>query len=179
MKQKEHNIKDLLKPWIVSAALLPLIAFFILNKGKFNVVDYINILIHEGGHGVFNFFGKFIYTLGGTLMQIIIPGLFIAYFAVNRKRFGVQISLLWLGENFMNIGVYAADARAHKLPLLGGSKVYHDWTYVLGEIGLLNSDRLIGDIFYYLGVIVFVISFLMPLIMRNYKHVNLQLDLYK
>ncbi len=175
--QRKTNIKDTLLPCVGSAVLLPLVIYFTVNHGEFNFVDYVNLLIHEGGHGVFSFFGKFIYTLGGSLMQVIIPGLFIFYFSINKKRFGVQASLVWLGENLMNIGVYAADARTHRLPLLGGNNVYHDWTYLLNETGLLDKDQLIGQIFYFLGVAAFVVSLLMPLIMREYKQANLELNI--
>ena len=50
----------------------------------------------------------------------------------------MQVSLLWFGQNFINISVYAADAQAKRLPLLGGNKVYHDWDYLLREIGILQ-----------------------------------------
>ena len=77
----------------------------------------------------------------------------------------------------MNIGVYAADARAHRLPLLGGNKVYHDWTYLLGETGLLNYDQVIGEIFYFTAITVFILSFLFPLLMREYKKAKIELNL--
>jgi len=58
------------------------------------------------------FFRKFIFTLGGTLMQIIIPSMFIIFYLIKKKKFGTQIFLVFLGENLINISVYAADARA-------------------------------------------------------------------
>lgn len=165
------------KPWIASLILLPIMIFYVLNKGEFTFIDYFNLLVHEGGHGIFSFFGKFIHAAGGTLMQIILPIIFIYYFVSNKKRIGVQISTIWLGENLMNIGVYAADARSRQLPLLGGNKVYHDWTYLLSETGLLNSDKEIGLLFYFIGIIAFIVAFLMPLIIRNYKEAKIDLEI--
>ncbi|OGU56175.1 MAG: hypothetical protein A2V66_09510 [Ignavibacteria bacterium RBG_13_36_8] len=165
------------KSWVASILFLPIIVFFTLNKGRFTFIDYFNTLVHEGGHGLFSFFGKFLHVLGRTLMQIILPSIFIFYFWSNKKRISVQLSIILLGENFMNIGVYATDARAQQLPLLGGSKVYHDWAYILRELGLLNFDLEIGFVFYLFGLAAFVVSFFMPLLMKNYEEVSLDLEI--
>ena len=175
-----QNIKaawETLKPWVGSLVLLPFMIFYTLNEGKFTFIDFVNLLIHEGGHGVFKVFGKFIYTLGGSLMQILIPSMFIVYYSIKRIRFGVQIFLLWLGENFMNISVYVADARAKQLPLLGGNNVYHDWNYLLGVTELLEYDKLFGTIVYGTGVLMFVASFFLPLFMKSYREAKIELTI--
>ena len=79
----------------------------------------------------------------------------------------MQFSLLWLGQNFINISVYAADAQARKLPLLGGNTVYHDWHYLLSEIGLLQFDAEVGFFIFGIAIIVFIITLIMPLITQN------------
>lgn len=163
--------------WIGTFFLLPVIVYLILHIGDFLFVDYLNLLIHEGGHGVFKIFGRFIYTLGGTLMQIIIPSMFVVYYFVTRKKFLTQVFLIWLGENFFNISVYASDARSKKLLLLGGSKVYHDWNYLLSKTGLLEYDLLIGKVFIALGLISFLLGLFIPIIIKNEKPVNLDLSL--
>ena len=145
--------------------------------GKFTFIDYVNLLIHEGGHGIFRVFGGYIYTLGGSLMQIIIPSLFVYYYAHIRKKTGFQLSMIWLGENLINISVYAADARTRRLPLLGGNKVYHDWAYLLGRINMLEYDDLIGKIFYFTGIIIFIISLLAPIYIKVKPKPQINLDL--
>lgn len=100
-------------------------------------------------------------------MQILMPLLFVWYFWKNYYRTGVQFSLLFLGQNLINISVYAADAQARKLPLLGGNKVYHDWHYLLGELGILQHDAVVGYFFVGLAVLVFLIALLMPLIIQD------------
>lgn len=157
-------------PWITSVIFLPVLLFYVFNRGEFTLLDYVNLLIHEGGHGIFKIFGSFLYTLGGTLMQMILPSLFLIYYSVHRNKIGFQCSLFWLGENLMNISVYAADARARVLPLLGGNKVYHDWTWMLSRLNLLEEDILIGEIFFYTGVICFIVVFLAPLIIKKKSH---------
>lgn len=157
--------------------LIPVIVYLINNGGKFIFIDYINLLIHEGGHGIFKLFGKFIYTLGGTITQILIPLMFVVYYLKVNNTVIAQIFLIWLGENFLNISVYASDARLMRLPLLGGKKVYHDWNYILNETGIINYDYIVGDIFYYLGLITFLLALILPAIKRDYKQINLDMKL--
>lgn len=166
-----------IKPWIGSALLIPLIYFLIKNDARLIIIDYVNLLIHEGGHGIFKFFGKYVHALGGTLAQILIPVMFVVYYFINKKKIPAQVSLVWLGQNLINISIYASDARAQKLPLLGGKKVYHDWTYLLGEIGLLNYDKEAGIFFYSLAIITFIIALLIPLLIKSYKPSKLNLDI--
>jgi hypothetical protein len=153
------------------------VIYYTLNEGKFTFIDYINLLIHEGGHGIFKILGKFIYTLGGTLMQILIPGMFVVYYFIKKQKLGTQIFLVWLGENLINISVYAADARAQKLPLLGGNKVYHDWNWLLKETGLLEYDSYFGYFFFGLGVLIFIFALLLPLLMKEKKLVHIPLEI--
>ncbi len=100
-------------------------------------------------------------------MQIILPSIIAWYFFRNYYRLGVQLSLLWLGQNFINISVYAADARARVLPLLGGNKVSHDWHYMLSELNLLEYDKSIGFLFLGCAIIIFITAILMPLLIRE------------
>lgn len=171
-----NEIKNI-KNWLGSIIILPVVVYLILSIGKFHFIDYLNLLIHEGGHGIFKIFGGFIYTLGGTLMQLIIPSMFIVYYFVNKKKFLAQIFLVWLGENLINISIYIKDARTKQLPLLGGNKVYHDWNYLLSKINLLEYDQLIGNIVIIFAIISFLIALLVPIFLKNEKPVNLNLDL--
>ena len=167
-----------LKNWIGSIIILPIIIWLIINNGDFiPFVDHFTLLIHEGGHGVFRIFGSFIYTLGGTLMQILISCLFIFYFYSNKKKFGVQVSLVFLGENLYNISKYASDAQAQRLPLLGGNKVYHDWNWLLTKMGMLEYDQTVGLIFIIFGILAFIAALLVPLLPKEDEHINLDLNL--
>jgi hypothetical protein len=158
---------EFLKAWAVSIILLPVCIYLVLHRGQYGLIDNADLVIHEAGHLFFYFFGRFIYTAGGTLMQIILPSIIVWYFFRNRYRTGVQFSLLWLGQNLINISVYAADARAQRLPLLGGHNVYHDWHYMLGQLNILNYDTEVGYLFVGLAVIIFITSLLMPIIIRE------------
>jgi hypothetical protein len=155
------------KKWIPSVIILPISIYFVGNYGHYGLIDNADLIFHEGGHGVFRIFGSFIYTAGGTLMQIIIPSLIVWYFLKNEYRTGVQFALLWLGQNLINISVYASDARARKLPLLGGDKVYHDWHWMLSRLDMLEYDHIIGGIFLGIAILIFIVSISMPLIMKD------------
>jgi hypothetical protein len=166
-KAKTYTKVDEIKKWIPSIIILPIALYWVLNRGEYGLIDNVDLVIHEAGHLFFRFFGNYIYTLGGTLMQIILPSIIFFYFFRNDYRTGMQFSLLWLGQNFINISVYAADAQARRLPLLGGNKVYHDWHYLLSEIGLLHYDAEVGYFFFSIAIIIFIITLIMPLITKN------------
>jgi len=156
-----------IKRWIPSVIMLPLMIWLALNRGNYSLIDNADLVIHEAGHFFFMFFGKFIYTAGGSLMQVILPSLIAWYFFRKSYRTGVQFSFLWLGQNLINISVYAADAQAKRLPLLGGNKVYHDWNYLLGELNILQYDSEVGYIIYGSAILIFIIALLLPLFIHN------------
>lgn len=166
-KAKPYSQTSEIKKWITSLIILPIAIYWVLNRGEYGLIDNVDLVIHEAGHLFFMFFGKFIYTLGGTLMQIILPSLIAFTFLKNNYRTGVQFGLLWLGQNFINISVYASDAQARKLPLLGGNKVYHDWHYMLGALGILEYDYLVGYFFFFIAIVIFLIAVLLPLIIKD------------
>jgi hypothetical protein len=41
----------------------------------------------------------------------------------------------------LNVAVYAGDALALQLPLIGGEDSIHDWNYMLDRTGMLKSTR--------------------------------------
>jgi hypothetical protein len=166
-KARTHTKWDEFKRWVPSIIITPIAIYWCINWGNYGLMDNIDLVIHEAGHVFFSLFGKFIYTLGGTLMQLIIPLIIAGFFFRNSYRTGVQFALLWLGQNFINISVYASDARAQMLPLLGGNKVYHDWNYMLNAIGMLNFDQELGHIIFGIAIAVFLTSIFMPLIIRD------------
>jgi hypothetical protein len=158
---------DEIKRWLPSVIMLPIMIWLVLNRGNYTLIDNADLVIHEAGHIFFSPFGKFIYTAGGSLMQVILPSFIAWYFFRNNYKTGVQVSLLWLGQNLINVSVYAADAQAQMLHLLGGNKVYHDWHYLLGELNILQFDAEVGYFIFGLAVLIFAISILLPLIIRN------------
>jgi hypothetical protein len=166
-EMQEYSRKKEIFKWVPTLFILPVALYWILHWGTYSFIDNADLVIHEAGHIFFVFFGRFIYVLGGTLMQIILPSFITWYFIKTRYRTGVQFSLLWLGQNFINISVYAADAQKKALPLLGGNKVHHDWNYLLNALNILEYDQYAGYFFFGISIIIFLIAILMPLIIRE------------
>lgn len=166
LETKPYSRTTEIKKWLPSIIMLPIMIYLVCNRGNYGWIDNADLVIHEAGHLFFFIFGKFIYTAGGTLMQIIFPLGLCIYFLFNMYSTGVQVCLLWLGQNLINISVYAADARAHKLPLLGGNKVYHDWTYLLTQLGILEYDIDAGYFFFGLAILVFLLCLITPRIIQ-------------
>lgn len=125
-------------------------------------IDGVNLLIHEAGHLVFRAFGEFLMYLGGTLMQLIIPSLFIFYFLSKRDFFAAFFSLFWFGQNFIGVSYYIADAKDKVLPLLHDNlrpnKEGHDWAYILSKLNLLNHAKLLGEIVFWIGGFIMTLS---------------------
>jgi hypothetical protein len=133
--------------------------FLLLNPGHYGWLDSLDLAIHEFGHPLFGLFGEFIGSLGGTLMQLLMPAALVAYFWRRGDRHAATVALWWIAQNLWNISVYVQDARAEELPLVGGGE--HDWNYLLGTLGLLQQDRLIGDGVRLVGMLVYAWSCLM------------------
>jgi hypothetical protein len=123
----------------------------------------INLPFHEAGHVLFAPFGRFLQVLGGTLGQWLVPVIVLCAFVVKGNPFGATVGLWWLGESFLDIAPYMADARAGQLMLLGGvtgSEVedYHDWEVLLTKLGLLQHDQLIARLTFGIGVAFMLLS---------------------
>lgn len=81
----------------------------------------INLVFHEAGHIFFMPFGRLMMFLGGSLFQVLLPLLLGgAFLVINRDAFGAAVCLWWAGQSLMDVAPYIADARALRLPLLGG-----------------------------------------------------------
>jgi len=119
------------------------------KDGGFPFLHNVNLMFHEAGHMILLPFGEFVHFLGGTIGQLAIPIIAGLAFLRQGSMFSASVMLWWFGENFADISVYAADARAQAIPLIGGE---HDWTYILGKLGLLQYDTMIGNGFWMLGV---------------------------
>jgi hypothetical protein len=128
----------------------------LLHPAGGSLMDGVDLPIHETGHLVFAPFGEFMQFLGGTLFQLIMPTAFVVYFARRRDRHAASIALWWVAQNFWNISVYARDARAQDLPLVGGGE--HDWAYLLGRLGWLRHDETIGHDLWFIGVLLYVVA---------------------
>ena len=142
----------------------------------------VNLPFHEAGHLFFSLFGRWITSLGGTLGQLLIPLTCLLVFLIkSRNPFGAAVSLWWLGQSFMDIAPYINDARTQELMLLGGvtgreaDYGYHDWEFILNEIGLLRYDQPLAAMAYGFGIVLMLASFAWAgvVLLKQYKRLHL------
>jgi len=120
----------------------------------------IDLVFHEAGHVIFGFFGEFITVLGGSLTQVLIPVIATAAFLRTHQWASAAVTLFWTGQSLTDVAIYAADGRARALPLLAEGLI-HDWYYILGRLGLLQSAELVGRAIFALGALTMVASLLL------------------
>ncbi len=151
------------------------------NDAGDSFLHLVNLPFHEAGHIFFQLFGRWMMSLGGTLGQLTIPLLCLFTFLFKYKNpFGASVALWWLGESFMDIAPYINDARNGQLMLLGGvtgreaDYGYHDWEFVLNEIGLLRCDHALAIVGQGLGILLMLISFVWAgvLLFKQYQHLD-------
>jgi hypothetical protein len=126
-----------------------------------SLLDNVDLPIHETGHLVFSPFGDFMQFAGGTVFQVVMPAIFVVYFLRRKDRHSASVALWWVAQNCWNVSVYAADARAQELPLVGGGE--HDWAYMLGELHWLRYDQRVAKVIWTFGVVIFMASIAMGL----------------
>ena len=123
----------------------------------FSPLDHVNLAFHEAGHIFLGFFGQFITALGGSVFQLLIPALCLVHLLRRGANLGWQLCLFWLGQNLLNISIYAGDAIKQELPLVGGG--VHDWTYLLTELGLIAHPGGVQKLIFFCGSAVIFWSF--------------------
>ena len=151
------------------------------NYASNSFFHLVNIPFHEAGHLFFQLFGRWMTSLGGTLGQLLIPVFcLLALLLRTKDPIGASVSLWWLGENFMDIAPYINDARNQQLLLLGGvtgreaDYGYHDWEYILNEVGLLRYDHTLAHIAQGLGIVLMLLSLAWAgyLLHEQYRHLD-------
>lgn len=134
------------------------------NYAGESFMHLINLPFHEAGHIFFRPFGALMTSLGGTIAQCALP--LVCLFVLllqTRDTFGAAVCLWWFGENFFDIAPYINDARSLSLPLVGGNfghsspYGFHDWEFILTEIGLVQYDNLLAKLSVTFGTSLFIL----------------------
>lgn len=123
-----------------------------MERTALRFLHQVNLVFHEFGHPAFGIFGETIGILGGTLGQLLIPLIVTVAFWRQRDAVGFAVGAFWFFENFLDIAVYMADARALRLPLIGGlGPEAHDWRNLFFQWGLIMQDTKIAGVTRALG----------------------------
>ncbi len=125
--------------------------YVLLTSQNFLFIDFVNLVIHEGGHLFFSWGGETLTLYGGTLLQWLVPFLLATYFYGKRQTTGFAFSLFFFFENWRYTSFYMADARAQALPLVGVGDTgdpseMHDFFRIFTRWGVLDHDVQIGSI---------------------------------
>ena len=126
---------------------------YILTYRDWHFIDNVNLIFHEAGHSIFMFFGEFIHIAMGSGFQVLLPLSIVFYFFYTKQPFSGAICLMWVGQNLLNVSVYAGDSIAMQLPLLGGDAVIHDWNYLLTTLHILSWTPEVAETLYVAGVL--------------------------
>src|ERR1700683_4241134 len=166
MRDFVYSILDQLgydEPWkpVSQPALWAWIVFYVAfmayafsKHGGFLFIDSANLVVHEGGHNLFSWFGPTLCLWGGTLLQWLVPFLLAVYFFSQRETAGFVFCLFFFFENWLYTATYMGDARAMVLPLVTtGDPEYveHDWNTIFTSLGVLPYATRIATIVAFLG----------------------------
>ena len=138
--------------WVVFYA--GFMAYAFSAHGGFLFIDSANLVVHEGGHNLFGWFGPTLGLWGGTLLQWLVPFLLAAFFFKERQTAGFAFCLFFFFENWLYTATYMADARDQALPLVTTGDpdfVEHDWYAIFSSLGVLNHDTQIAAVVRLLG----------------------------
>ena len=138
--------------WLVFYA--GFLAYAFAEHGGFLFIDSANLVVHEGGHNLFGWFGPTLGLWGGTLLQWLVPLLLAAYFFTQRQTSGFIFCLFFFFENWLYTATYMADARTQELPLVTAGDpdfVEHDFHAIFSSLGVLDYDTRIAAVVRILG----------------------------
>lgn len=151
--------------------LIPVLAacayfwYYAKTYTEWHFIDSVNLIFHEAGHVLFMFFGEFINVLMGSGFQVLLPALISFYFFKTGQKISAALCLLWVGQNLLNVSVYAGDAINMQLSLLGGDSVVHDWNYLLSSLGILHYTPIVAGTIYILGLLTIITGSLLAILL--------------
>lgn len=122
--------------------------YYLATWQEWHFIDFVTLIMHEAGHPLFLVFGQMFSLLGGTLMQLLVPAMFVIYFFRSGQVLSSAFVLYWVGFSLINAGIYIADAEMQVLPLIGGE---HDWALLCFQWGILDRCSSIGRFVVSLG----------------------------
>ena len=95
--------------------------------------------------------GRWPHFLGGTLFEIGAPVLLLVALWRQQQPYSASIMFYWVSESLYSVALYAKDARALKIELMGGDT--HDWNWMLHNLSILKYDQWVGNFFMLLGIL--------------------------
>lgn len=145
------------RSWVIR---LPVLIWFIyilinhlINPEYRSIMGWFNYWIHEAGHLVFLPFGEFLEAASGTLLECLIPIIFMIAFYRQKDFFGISFCFGWLATCFFYASWYMAEAQQT-------DDWRHDWFNMLSTMGILQYNRTMAFFVKIFGVVLMLISIL-------------------
>lgn len=134
-------------PWLRGAFLVwaTIVGVRLLgDSGYVSLAYWLNFGIHEVGHVLTRpILPHFLYVAAGTIVEFAVPVGAIFMFRRQNDLFGAYpVCAIWIATNLYYTAWYVADARTQRNPTapIFGEPTTSDWTYMLGELGILTWD---------------------------------------
>lgn len=137
---------------ILAAILVYSIGKQLIENETWWFIQTVNLVFHEAGHVMFMLAGRFLATLGGSVLEIVIPLIIMMSFAASGRYFSAAFGAWWLATACLSVSIYAADAQERNIQLITNDISSHDWHNILTMVGLLKYDDLFGYLFYLMAV---------------------------
>lgn len=129
MRRRHGWVRNLLV-----ASLAGAIALFPYAGGRrVPLLQFVDFAFHETGHLIASWMPELAMFLAGSLAEVGVPVGLATYFALSQRDLAASgMCFAWAGAAAWSVSVYAGDAVAQSLPIVGGE---HDWAYILGPNG--------------------------------------------
>ena len=125
---------------------------------------FVEFGVHEVSHIIFGFLPPIFVAAAGSIGEVTFTILIVIAALKAKSYFAAVLGSIWVMLAMNSAGIYMADARAMQLPLVSfGDSAKHDWHFVFGQLGWLNSDTMIGGTVRVLGDVVGAIGLIFGL----------------
>jgi len=127
-----------------------LLIFLAAHFSSLTFIDNAHLPIHEAGHLLFGWFGETLGLWGGTLLQLLVPGLLVVAFVVRGDVPGTTFCAVAFFHSLTGVAAYMIDALRRELPLVtvgaSSDEAEHDWVHIFSNLGVLPHAIQIGTV---------------------------------
>lgn len=143
--------------WGAGGLLLAMLGWFAFVRGvRVPLLGWVDLAIHEFGHLATFPLPDVVSAIMGNGTQTLLPLALAAVFALRERNWlGAVVCLGWAATTLQDASVYIADAPHQRLQLIGG---FHDWAFVLGELGELPRAEAIARVVWTGGLMLWIVA---------------------
>lgn len=143
------------KNWIIRAPLVIYLVYIFIKylqvPNYFSILEGVNYLVHEAGHLIALPFGRVLEVINGTLLECLVPVIFLVAFLKQGEFFGASFCFGWLSTAFFYASWYISTAQQT-------DNWNHDWFQMLSTMGILMYNHQIAFLVKSAAVILMLFS---------------------